>query len=247
MMLMEGGLVPFVGLLWRLDAAWRGCRTEVPFCVRPPSEYVHDHVAWTTQPLEEPPDDRLLAPAIQGLDPARTLCFSSDYPHWDFDDPRQTLQRLPAEWRDARRPRERPALLRSPGTRRRRELGADLSPARRRARARGGPAGRDRWAQRRPVPSRRRPSRPCRPMPASRRAPRVLRPSSTRHHTHRRRPDARTRPALVRCPWHKWDFDIATGRCLVHPRIRVRRYDVMVQDQTITISLQHPRTRDEQP
>ena len=99
-MLMEGGLVPFVGLLWRLDAAWRGCRTEVPFCVRPPSEYVHDHVAWTTQPLEEPPDDRMLAPAIQGLDPARTLCFSSDYPHWDFDDPRQTLKRLPAEWRD---------------------------------------------------------------------------------------------------------------------------------------------------
>ena len=100
-MLMEGGLVPFVGLLWRLDTAWRGTRTEVPYCVRPPSEYVHDHVAWTTQPLEEPPDDRMLAPAIEGLQPARTLCFSSDYPHWDFDDPRQTLRRLPAEYRDA--------------------------------------------------------------------------------------------------------------------------------------------------
>jgi predicted TIM-barrel fold metal-dependent hydrolase len=100
-MLMEGGLVPFVGLLWRLDTAWRGCRSEVPYCVRPPSEYVHDHVAWTTQPLEEPPDERLLAPAIEGLQPARTLCFSSDYPHWDFDDPRQTLLRLPADYRDA--------------------------------------------------------------------------------------------------------------------------------------------------
>ena len=28
--------------------------------------------------------------------------------------------------------------------------------------------------------------------------------------------------ALVRCPWHKWDFNIATGRCLVHPTLRVR-------------------------
>jgi uncharacterized protein len=98
---MEGGLVPFVGLLWRLDTAWRGCRTELPHCVRPPSEYVHDHLAWTTQPLEEPPEDRMLAPALEGLDPRRTLCFSSDYPHWDFDDPRQTLKRLPADWRDA--------------------------------------------------------------------------------------------------------------------------------------------------
>ncbi len=99
-MLMEGGLVPFVGVLWRLDTAWRGCRTEVPFCVRPPSEYVPDHVVWTSQPLEEPPDERMLAPAIAGLHPERTLCFASDYPHWDFDDPRQTLKRLPAEWRD---------------------------------------------------------------------------------------------------------------------------------------------------
>jgi predicted TIM-barrel fold metal-dependent hydrolase len=61
---------------------------------------VHDHVAWTTQPLEEPPENRLLAPALEGLEPWRTLCFSSDYPHWDFDDPRQTLQRLPEAWRD---------------------------------------------------------------------------------------------------------------------------------------------------
>jgi len=59
---LEDGLVPFVGLLWRLNTAWRGYRTEVPHCVRPPWEYVHDHLAWTTQPLEEPPEDRMLAP-----------------------------------------------------------------------------------------------------------------------------------------------------------------------------------------
>ena len=44
--------------------------------------------------------DRLLAPALEGLRPWDTLCFSSDYPHWDIDEPRQTLKRLPAEWRE---------------------------------------------------------------------------------------------------------------------------------------------------
>ena len=46
--------------------------------------------------------------------------------------------------------------------------------------------------------------------------------------------------ALVRCPWHKWDFEIATGRCLVHPRLRVRRYLVTVGDDEIVVSLRHP-------
>jgi predicted TIM-barrel fold metal-dependent hydrolase len=43
----------------------------------------------------------MLGPVLEGLEPQHTLCFSSDYPHWDFDDPRRTLERLPAEWRDA--------------------------------------------------------------------------------------------------------------------------------------------------
>ena len=95
LMMMEGGLVGFVGLLWRLDTMWRACRSEMPWCVRPPSEYVFERVRFTTQPLEEPPDDRLLAPALEGLRPWDTLCFSSDYPHWDYDEPRQTLTGCP--------------------------------------------------------------------------------------------------------------------------------------------------------
>jgi predicted TIM-barrel fold metal-dependent hydrolase len=28
------------------------------------------------------------------------LCFSSDYPHWDGDEPGYLLRRLPEEWRE---------------------------------------------------------------------------------------------------------------------------------------------------
>ncbi|MBV9425079.1 MAG: Rieske 2Fe-2S domain-containing protein [Solirubrobacterales bacterium] len=45
---------------------------------------------------------------------------------------------------------------------------------------------------------------------------------------------------LLRCPWHKWDFDIATGRCLVQPRLRVRRYRVEHDGDDLIITLQHP-------
>jgi 3-phenylpropionate/trans-cinnamate dioxygenase ferredoxin subunit len=43
--------------------------------------------------------------------------------------------------------------------------------------------------------------------------------------------------ALVRCPWHKWDFDIATGRCAVDARLRVRRYPVRVDGEELVVSL----------
>ena len=99
--MVEGGLVPFVGLLWRLDTNWKSCRTEIPWCRRRPSEYVWEHVRFASQPLESPEDAELLAPAIQGLRPWDTLMYASDFPHWDFDEPEQTLRQLPEEWRDA--------------------------------------------------------------------------------------------------------------------------------------------------
>lgn len=48
-------------------------------------------------------------------------------------------------------------------------------------------------------------------------------------------------PDLLRCPWHKWDFEIATGRCLVQPRLRVRRYRVEHDGDHLVITLRHPR------
>ena len=49
-----------------------------------------------------------------------------------------------------------------------------------------------------------------------------------------------TERALLRCPWHKWDFDIASGRCVVHPTLRIRRYRVTVGDAEAVVELAHP-------
>ena len=35
---------------------------------------------------------------------------------------------------------------------------------------------------------------------------------------------------ILRCPWHGWEFDIASGRSVFNPhRLRVRTYDVTVE------------------
>ena len=46
--------------------------------------------------------------------------------------------------------------------------------------------------------------------------------------------------SIVRCPWHKWEFEIASGRCLVDSRLRVRRYAVHVDDEHVVVTLDHP-------
>jgi nitrite reductase (NADH) small subunit len=35
---------------------------------------------------------------------------------------------------------------------------------------------------------------------------------------------------IVRCGWHGWEFEIATGRSIVDPRIRARTYPVEAED-----------------
>lgn len=46
--------------------------------------------------------------------------------------------------------------------------------------------------------------------------------------------------SIVRCPWHKWEFDIATGRCLSDPVLRARRYSVWADGEEIVVTLAQP-------
>jgi nitrite reductase/ring-hydroxylating ferredoxin subunit len=45
--------------------------------------------------------------------------------------------------------------------------------------------------------------------------------------------------SIVRCPWHKWEFEIATGRALADEKLRVRRYAVRLDGDDVVVSLDH--------
>ncbi|MQA85059.1 MAG: amidohydrolase family protein [Streptosporangiales bacterium] len=95
--LVEGGFAWMVPLLWRLDDLYERLHEEVPHLRRRPSEYVREHMRMTTQPMEEPERPHHLLDLIEQLGP-EMLMFSTDYPHWDFDDPNRAFQvRLPEE------------------------------------------------------------------------------------------------------------------------------------------------------
>lgn len=84
--MIEGGFgwVPALG--WRMDKHWERLRAEVPHLKKCPSEYLRSHFWFTTQPMEEAADSRDVIEVCNwvGWD---KLLFSTDYPHWDFDDP----------------------------------------------------------------------------------------------------------------------------------------------------------------
>lgn len=90
LVLIESGFAWLPPLAWRLDKLWGRLKEETPFLKRLPSEYIHDHVWLTTQPMEEPDPRERLLDTIGWIGWDRLL-FATDYPHWDYDDPSHAL------------------------------------------------------------------------------------------------------------------------------------------------------------
>lgn len=87
-------------LMWRMDSihAARGNETGLS---KEPSQYVRDNIWFTTQPLDYPEDKLELTRAFEWMQADKMMLFSSDYPHWTFDEPRWLAKHIPDQMRDA--------------------------------------------------------------------------------------------------------------------------------------------------
>ena len=93
--LVECGMGWLPHVMWRLDKNYKALRNEVPWLERLPSEYIKAHIRLTTQPVEEPESDAQFLSLLEMMDAGQTLMLSTDYPHWDFDDPVAAFRSVP--------------------------------------------------------------------------------------------------------------------------------------------------------
>lgn len=96
-MLTEGGIGWLPHLMWRMDKNFKALRATTPWLRELPSHYILEHVRLTTQPVEEPENPAHLAAIFEMVHAEKTVLFSSDFPHWDFDDPDYVLPRTISE------------------------------------------------------------------------------------------------------------------------------------------------------
>jgi predicted TIM-barrel fold metal-dependent hydrolase len=99
LVLNEFGIGWHPPLVWGLDRQYDLLRLESPWVKKRPSEYIHEHVTLSTQPIETTGDGHELAELLSTLDGIEDcLCFSSDYPHYTMDDFEFVARVIPKAW-----------------------------------------------------------------------------------------------------------------------------------------------------
>lgn len=94
LVLTESGISWIAAVRWSLDNAYEQLHDELPQLTRKPSEYIDDHIWFTTQPIEEPDDPAELERTFEHARLTDKIVFATDYPHWDFDSPLTALAGL---------------------------------------------------------------------------------------------------------------------------------------------------------
>jgi predicted TIM-barrel fold metal-dependent hydrolase len=99
LLIVEAGVAWLPWLLQTMDSHYKIWRLESPWVRKWPSEYVRDHIKVTTQPLDTSADQHQLVDLLNAVEGVEDLlCFATDYPHWDADDPTYVAGRLPRTW-----------------------------------------------------------------------------------------------------------------------------------------------------
>lgn len=99
LLMIEAGVAWLPWVVSKLDAAYSSLRQESDWVRKLPSEYVREHIRITSQPLELSPRRQDLIDVLETFDGIEDIvCFASDYPHWDADDPTSIVSRLPKSW-----------------------------------------------------------------------------------------------------------------------------------------------------
>lgn len=87
---LEGGFSWLPHVMWRMDREYRQGRVEVPWIKKLPSEHCRERLRLSTQPTEDiSADNWMKLIDLMGTDDI--LVFSTDYPHFDFDDPNAAI------------------------------------------------------------------------------------------------------------------------------------------------------------
>jgi predicted TIM-barrel fold metal-dependent hydrolase len=98
---LEYGVSWLPSVLWSLEHDYELLRLESPWVKRRPTEYVQNHIRFSTQPLEmgRPTDGERLVQLLETVDGIEDmLCFSTDYPHFSMDDFVFASRVLPSSW-----------------------------------------------------------------------------------------------------------------------------------------------------
>jgi hypothetical protein len=94
----EAGLGWYPYFMRRMDHDYRGSQWDAPLLEKQPSEYLRDRFYLTSQPIEGADDPRYLNSTIRLFEGEENLMFSSDYPHFDFDNTDALLKVMRSEF-----------------------------------------------------------------------------------------------------------------------------------------------------
>lgn len=83
---LEAGISWAPYMMFRYNKEYAIRRREVPLLDRSPESYMRDQFYFSTQPIGEPEDPADIQRVIELVRP-ESIMFSTDYPHWDFDNP----------------------------------------------------------------------------------------------------------------------------------------------------------------